>query len=209
VKALGLLRFLQALCLNGRTSKRLSIETSCVPVVRSIALLGHIVSFITKSICETTSQSSSPPHRRHECHTQSTTRKETTRQRWQHPQMETELSSSEVALFLRRLNGQRGSPYGASRLKNRFPYQINPSAIYFLSRWISQPLKWIAQRFCIRQISPSEFSCALARQILSRMEQSKESIPWWEEGEGLQQGPRATLSIYHKGREYYRIWRWS
>ena len=39
MKALGLLCFLQALCLNGRTSKRRPVETSCVPVVRSIALL--------------------------------------------------------------------------------------------------------------------------------------------------------------------------
>ena len=39
MKALGLLRFLQALCLNGRASSPLPVETSCVPVVRSIALL--------------------------------------------------------------------------------------------------------------------------------------------------------------------------
>ena len=38
MKALGLLCFLQALCLNGRTSKRRPVETSCVPVVRSTAL---------------------------------------------------------------------------------------------------------------------------------------------------------------------------
>ena len=39
MKALGLLLASQALCLNGRTSNLLPIETSCVPVVRSIALL--------------------------------------------------------------------------------------------------------------------------------------------------------------------------
>ena len=44
MKALGLLRFLQALCLNGRTSNWLPIETARFPVVRWIALLGHFVS---------------------------------------------------------------------------------------------------------------------------------------------------------------------
>jgi len=46
VKALGLLCFSQALCLNGRTSNTLPIETARFPVVRSIGLFAYFSAII-------------------------------------------------------------------------------------------------------------------------------------------------------------------
>jgi len=44
-KALGLLFFQQALCLSGRTSNTLPIQTARFPVVRSTALFAHFLSW--------------------------------------------------------------------------------------------------------------------------------------------------------------------